>query len=529
MPTCSRFRHSQTVKRLCRRFPCEPNSAAHGPPWGDEMVKAKKVIEVPGLKLKQWVDVWDDYEFDDDAHRRKPGKYLYMFSMRAAELRALSDVYKRERVGDQVEGIQRFRDGSRTSRIQRYVQSGYPFGDLKAPQQTPETFPLRKPGWLPTAIVINILVADDVRHGKSIAENHIASISENGSRCTIEIPDVERDEDDLRPFEVIDGQHRLWAFDNEGSDIVPDDFELPVVAFHGLDIAWQAYLFWSINVSPKRINPSHAFDLYPLLRTQDWLERVGELTVYREARAQELAEIMYVHDASPWHHRINMLGEKNSGSVSQATWVRALLSTFLSTGRGTGRHGLFQSNIYDLGEPLEWSRPQQAAFIIQSWIDLQEAVAVSKQPWVRAYSGGGKQAFSDKSSLLNQDQGVRAVLNVTNDVFFHAAVRWKLDEWFFQPQSEDDTSAEDIEAALRHLRRRPFRARMKELAEGLSEFDWRSLEGPGVDEDKNLQVTKRSYRGSGGYAALRNDVLGAVAEFSTDVGEAAAELLKAAK
>lgn len=77
----------------------------------------------------------------------------------------------------------------------------------------------------------------------------------------------------LPPIEVIDGQHRLFAF-GETSDL-PDDFELPVVAYYGLDVGWQAYLFWSINVSPKKINPSHAYDLFPLLRTQDWLESVS--------------------------------------------------------------------------------------------------------------------------------------------------------------------------------------------------------------------------------------------------------------
>src|SRR5690606_26782999 len=102
----------------------------------------------------------------------------------------------------------------------------------------------------------------------------------------------------LPPIENIDGQHRLFAFDEMSG--LPDDFELPVVAFQSLDIGWQAYLFWSINVSPKKINPSHAYDLFPLLRTQDWLERVSAVHVYREARAQELVDILFRHEQSPW-------------------------------------------------------------------------------------------------------------------------------------------------------------------------------------------------------------------------------------
>jgi hypothetical protein len=110
----------------------------------------------------------------------------------------------------------------------------------------------------------------------------------------------------LPPFEVIDGQHRLWAF-NRNDD---PTFELPVVAFHGLDISWQAYLFWTINIKPKRINPSLAFDLYPLLRAEDWLDKAEGHYVYRETRSQELTEALWSNEDSPWYDRINMLGEK---------------------------------------------------------------------------------------------------------------------------------------------------------------------------------------------------------------------------
>ncbi len=275
---------------------------------------------VPALRFKQWLENWEDYDFNEAALRRRPPEHLYMFSMRAAELRQLSDVYKRERQGTEAEGIQRVRDVTRTGRIQNYVRYGYPYGDLKEPQRTEETNSLRKPGWLPTAIVVNILLETDERHGRKILKEHLARIEETeDNRFELVVPNkIDDNNEVLAPFEVIDGQHRLWAFDAETSlSPLPDDFELPVVAFHGLDISWQAYLFWSINVSPKRINPSHAFDLYPLLRTQDWLDRVGELNVYREARAQELTEQMFAHEQSPWRNRINMLGERGGTGVSQ--------------------------------------------------------------------------------------------------------------------------------------------------------------------------------------------------------------------
>lgn len=484
---------------------------------------------MPALRLKQWLEEWEDYDFSVEAHRRRPPEHLYLFSMPAAQLRRLCAVYKRERDGADAEGIQRYRDPSRTGRIQRYVRFGYPYGDLTLPQRTADALPLRKPGWLPTAIVVNILLDGEERRGVQIQPEHLVRIAEEESgRYSLLVPDLSTvGAEWLAPIEVIDGQHRLWAFDPDSGNSIPDDFELPVVAFHGLDVAWQAYLFWSINVSPKRINPSHAFDLYPLLRTQDWLDRVGELTVYREARAQELTEIIYSQEASPWRGRINMLGEKGAGGVSQAAWVRALLTTFLGTGRGQSRPGLFQSNLDELDMPLDWSRAQQAAFIIRIWLDLLDAIKDNDHYfWIREYGKNPVRAFSDKTSWLNQDQGVRAVLNAANDIFYFSARRWRLDRWAIPAESEGPTAPEEVDTALLSLDNAPFRQRMIELATGLAAFDWRSLEAPGVKEDEAVAVQKRSYRGSGGYAALREDVLRTLAEEDSDVGRTAADLLR---
>lgn len=484
---------------------------------------------VPALRFKQWLDIWNEYDFNEKEQRRQPQPFVYMFSMSAARLRELCDVYKREREGAEAEGIQRLRDPSRTGRIQRYVRYGYPFGDLNAPQRTAETLPLRKPGWLPTALVLNILVEGDKRRGRSVDPDHLIHVQQDEqNRFTLDIPSIgSTSEDWLAPMEVIDGQHRLWAFGSGvGQEPIPDDFELPVVAFHGLDVAWQAYLFWSINVSPKKINPSHAFDLYPLLRTQDWLERVGELKVYREARAQELTELLYSYPESPWAGRINMLGEKGTGGVSQNAWVRALLSTVLATGRGQGRPGLFQSDLEEQGTPLDWTRPQQAAFIIQLWTDIKNSIANnSVQNWIREYKKDAWRAFSDKTSWLNQDQGVRAVMNVANDIFYENAYYWRLSDWQFPSESESTTTPEEIAGAIASLQGAYLRPKMLELAEALVMFDWRSLDGPGVGGDDAVQ--KRSYRGSGGYAALRLDVLATIAEEGGNVGQAAQQLIDA--
>lgn len=489
---------------------------------------------IPALRFKQWLDEWDQYTFSEVELRRRPPKHLYMFSMRAAELRTLCDVYRRERTDESVEGIQRLRDESRTERIQNYVRFGYPYGDLKLPLRTEESRNLRKPGWLPTAIVINILIAGDKRRAKTInADDLVTVLDGNDGRSDLVIPstlDPNR-ETFLAPFEVIDGQHRLWAFDDQsGEGPLPDDFELPVVAYHGLDISWQAYLFWSINVSPKRINPSHAFDLYPLLRTQDWLDRVGELTVYREARAQELTELMFTHELSPWKNRINMLGERGSKGVSQAAWVRTLLNSFLSSGRGAGRAGLFQANLNDGVAPLDWSRTQQAAFLIMLWRDLVSALEENQLEWWIRRFGGPEAALTDRRSLLNQDQGLRAVNAVANDVFYHSAQIWQLDRWIFKSDDEIELYHQDVARALRSLEAQPFRQYVRDFCLAVSRFDWRSYDGPNVSEEaEDVGIKKRAYRGTGGYTVLRMDVLRQLVEAQGSIGRTAQILLHEAQ
>jgi DGQHR domain-containing protein len=489
-------------------------------------IAKQPVKPVQVLRFKQWLDIWNDYEFGKAKHSRKPEPYIYMFSMRAAQLRGLCDVYRRTRDGDQVEGIQRVRDEGRTNQILRYVRYGYPFGNLNPAQRSlPDAESLRKPGWLPTAIVVNILIAGDKRRGRSVDQTGLVHIEEFGDgRFQLQLPGAdELSKSQLAPLEVIDGQHRLWAFDDseEGFQI-PDDFELPVVAYQGLDIAWQAYLFWSINVSPKRINASHAFDLYPLLRSQDWLERAGDLSVYREARAQELVETLYAHPASPWKSRINMLGTKGEGAVSQAAFIRALVATVFATGRG-GNNGLFQSNLEKTEEPLEWSRPQQAAFLIQLFSDIFSAVrkSAAKHWWIRAYEGDAENALYSSTSMLNQEMGVRAILNVANAIFYDSADSWRLTEWPEVDVNEDAPAFDQVSAALKALEGATFRPRLIELADALASFDWRALTGPGVSEDRDAQVQKRSYRGSGGYPALAADVMANIAGADSQVGRAA--------
>jgi DGQHR domain-containing protein len=454
----------------------------------------------------------------------------------------LSGVYRRKRSGNEVEGLQRFHDEGRSVVIRDYVKYGYPYSDIKPELRTTDNLALRKPGWLPTAIVVNILTKTDVRRGRKVAADELITFKEKAGISSIVLPYEQSDEKwsptGLEPIEVIDGQHRLWAFDEaiRGGDL-PGDFELPVVAFHGLDIGWQAYLFWSINVSPKRISPSHAFDLYPLLRSQDWLETQSDLKIYREARAQELTELMYLHPQSPWFHRINMLGDaaRNapaSAGVTQAGWVRGLSTSFLSPGgRGRGVRGLFASAIGDT--PLDWPRPQQSALLIDLWHRINKHIEDEEPRWAKALRSrenaglrdraAREDPFSGTRTILNQEQGLRGVLWVANQILYAEASEDRaLFEWEMDEDVGTSTTIDDVTVALANLRKRKLSRFVQDLADALSEFDWRTAEAPKLTDHQRL--VKRAYRGSGGYVALRDQLLAHIAKYDGPAGERAAAL-----
>src|ERR1019366_646562 len=210
--------------------------------------------DVIGIKVNQWLREWNTVKFDAHERRRRPEPHFYVFSLSAAELRALAGIYRRTTAHGQLRsddmGIQRRHDESRSAEISRFIRYGYPWSNLsKSRRASGEFRELRKPGWLPTAVVVNILRPDDKRRNSKVDDEDLITLVHKGDRLvTIKLPSTFSGTGWkpklLHPIEVIDGQHRLWAFDDSGA---PEDYELPVVAFYGLDISWQAYLFWTIN------------------------------------------------------------------------------------------------------------------------------------------------------------------------------------------------------------------------------------------------------------------------------------------
>jgi len=505
------------------------------------MAKGEAHRQIPAIRVNQWLKIWDQVKFDSKHSRAKPEPHFYIFSIPATELRSLCGIFRRESKGVKPRaadlGIQRQHDEDRSDEISRFVRHGYPWSTLSAAKQAkPEYHDLRKPGWLPTSIVINILTGKDKREGKQVAPKDLIRINNNSGIPHLTLPyqewSAEWEPSDVPPLEVIDGQHRLWAFNAD--DDVTSKYEVPVVAFYGLDISWQAYLFWTINIKPKRINGSLAFDLYPLLRGEDWLERAEEHIVYRDTRSQELTEALWSHAESPWYDRINMLGETKNPWVSQAAWIRSLSSSFVKAwdARGSKRAGgLFGARIGEEGEVLSWSRAQQSAFLIYAWKEIRDAIFKSSDEWAVHLRNGVKRppsadrdlAFYSPHSLLVTDQGVRGYLQVVNDVCYFMAPKLKLNTWTIKNKGAAATDEDAIAVALRSLGDHPCAHALTAIGKGLASFDWRTSSAPGLGESDKRQ--KLVFRGSGGYRELRYQLLRHLEATQHEVGKAAQSLL----
>ena len=99
--------------------------------------------------------------------------------------------------------------------------------------------------------MVNVLTQTDERLGKRVAPQDLIQVTDTPDQLsTILFPDADNHwkPTSIPPIEVIDGQHRLWAFSDYH---LQGDYELPVVCFVGLDLSWQAYLFYTINIKPK--------------------------------------------------------------------------------------------------------------------------------------------------------------------------------------------------------------------------------------------------------------------------------------
>jgi DGQHR domain-containing protein len=478
-------------------------------------------LEIPALLNKQWLNEWNEVQFSEQ-NRRKPQPHFYLFSIKASILKRLSKVYPRQanKVRKDDTGIQRRHDPDRSADIKKYVHGGFPWSELSKSQKTNSANThLKMPGWLPTAIIANILSPNSRRGENTLTVEEAVEIEElNNGFSKVRLPNLVLDDSwdpAVAPIEIIDGQHRLWAFDKD--EDLDGDFEFPVIAFYDLDIAWQAYLFYTINIKPKKINASLAFDLYPILRVQEWLEESSEGNqIYKETRAQELTEVLWSNKKSPWYNKINMLGESNSGLVTQAALIRTLIATFIKGTSNKNLGGLYGAVIKSMDENwvLPWNRPQQAAFLILIWESVVSSLRSSDIDWAENLrkialdkaAADEDAAFFSRFALISTDQGVRGILHIYNDFCYLNAKNLGLFEIRWDDElTEDYIDNKDVDKALKQFRGSRLAHFIDRLSREIIHFNWSTSATPNLEEQ--VKKNQMLFKGSGGYKELRLQLL----------------------
>ncbi len=489
------------------------------------MTRASK----PLLRVSQWLTTWDIAAWG--GNRPKPPSHFYVGALSLKTLRALSGVQPRtledRRSATKSAGYQRTHDEDRLTKIGRYLEYGFPLSTEKGLDPTAHT-ELVNPGWLPTSILVNILGENEsrARKGKdrTVASDDLVRILSKEAVYELDFPVAAFDPSKaLPPLEIVDGQHRLLATD---LILLPDDYEVPVVIFENLPLTWQAYLFWVINVEPKRINTSLAFDLYPELRDQEWLKRGESIKIYQEHRSQELTEVLWRNSASPWKDRIELFGKRVDGHVSNAAAIRSLMSTFVRVWAKGNEIGVDPDGITRLGGLfgsidkngaryiIRWRRPEQAAFLILCWNAVRAAVENSKSQWKFELAKGSNKgaaessafAFAGPFTLLATDQGFRAICFAYNSLTQLVYDRIGLLE-LEGSEDESDPSEEFVAKALQQLgSNRSLTKFIDAVARALiDDVDWRTAAAPGIKE--NEKIIQGQYRGSSGYKALNKAAL----------------------
>lgn len=491
-------------------------------------------MRIPLIKITQWLSTWEKSQWSPQEGLSKPPDHFFVGSIRIDLLRKIAGVRTRDlamrKRREALSGYQRILDTDRAQKIHRYMLYGYPISSQPSLDPSKHT-DLLKPGWLPTAVLINVMAPGEQRPKGSgylkLPEERALKIEDVQGAFSLNIPDqaMQLIDGALEPIEIIDGQHRLYALESDES--LRGTYELPVVVFNNLSPEWQAYLFWVINVEPKKINTSLAFDLYPELRNQKWLERGEAIKIYQEHRAQEIVETLWRHEASPWRDRIELHGRRIDGHVSNAAMIRSLMSSYVRQwGPDDKIGGLFGSVDKDgHSYVIRWTRNQQAAFVIFLWRKLHENIKKANTEWINdcrnqfATQDLDTQnkinpfrldpAFAGAVSLLATDQGVRAILVVTNALLQFNYDALGLASWE-RPATTSEIDDELVSELVDSLSSQANLAGFLDSVFGVlvNHLDWRTSAAPGLSDE--AQKHQAAYRGSSGYRMLQKDCLSAL-------------------
>jgi DGQHR domain-containing protein len=219
---------------------------------------------------------------------------------------------------------------------------------------------------------------------------------------------VVSDDIDEKAFQVIDGQHRLWAFQDSP---VAEDFDLLVSFFLNADVEDQAYIFSIINTTQTKLEPSLVSDLTEL----------SKITT-PENCVHSIAKVFNNRINSPWRNSIKMLGKKDitssNGIISQYSFNKSILRYIYNSNNSTAiRNILIDSKNNRL--KLESIKINIEEFIFWNYYKNSEEEKIYKI--LEAYFNSLKDVFPNKwcnpTSILCKTSGYDAFMRLFRDFY----------------------------------------------------------------------------------------------------------------
>jgi DGQHR domain-containing protein len=236
------------------------------------------------------------------------------------------------------------------------------------------------------------------------------------------IPTAESDDQEI-PFgkiaKVIDGQHRIAAFLDESQgysfEFANGQFDLNLAIFVGADVAEQANIFATVNLTQTKVNRSLVYDLTELAKTQS-----PQKTCHNVAVALDSEE------SSPLYHRIKRLGTATPGReyepLTQAGFVEALLS-FVSIDPVRDRNELLEGKKLKTAQDDELKKtPFRNLFIKGKDVDIAEILfnyfSAVKKKWPNSWN-----ASRESKNLLPRSNAFKAFMKFLRVDVYPSVVR----------------------------------------------------------------------------------------------------------
>ena len=218
-------------------------------------------------------------------------------------------------------------------------------------------------------------------------------------------------------FTIIDGQHRLFGFE----DYKDGKFELILTIFVGLETDLQAEVFSIINSRQTKVDPSLNINL-----------ELADKTSNPRKMLVQIAESFNYDKDSPWYNNIKLLGSQSDGILSLSAFVNPLCNlTYPEREFYTIKNRLTKS--YPAFPPFDDINVDNNRYPFWRFYIRQESSVVYKilLNYFNAVKRNLQNDWLNPESLLNKTSGYNAMMKLLGDVILVGLQEKKLSEDFF--------------------------------------------------------------------------------------------------